>query len=85
MTEATSSLARTATQGLESGRQMVVAASGQVAGSAKTALAVIAHRKLIAAGAGAGLTLLSAASYAMGRRAERRTNGPLTRFTGGRI
>ncbi|EHN74659.1 hypothetical protein SMCF_5894, partial [Streptomyces coelicoflavus ZG0656] len=46
---------------------------------------VVTHRKLVAAGVGAGLTAVSAASYAVGRRAGRHTHGPLTRLTGGRI
>ncbi|MEU6775054.1 hypothetical protein [Streptomyces sp. NPDC046759] len=83
--EVTSGAARTAAQGIESGRQALIAASGQVAATAKTAWTVVAHRKLVAAGVGAGLTALSAASYAMGRRAERHTHGPLTRLTGGRM
>ncbi|MEV5432699.1 hypothetical protein [Streptomyces sp. NPDC052701] len=76
---------QTAAKGVEAGRQALVTASGQVATTAKTAWTVIANRKLVAAGVGAGLTVLSAASYAVGRRAERQTYGPLTRLTGGRI
>ncbi|MGA5900401.1 hypothetical protein [Streptomyces venetus] len=83
--EATSAAVQTAAKGVEAGRQAVVTASGHVAATAKTAWTVIAHRKLVAAGVGAGLTALSAASYAVGRRAERHTYGPLTRMTGGRI
>ncbi|MFI9822542.1 hypothetical protein ACIHFC_19045 [Streptomyces sp. NPDC052013] len=77
--------AQTAVKGVEAGRRAVVATSGQVAAGAKTAWTVIANRKLVAAGVGAGLTALSAASYAVGRRAERHAHGPLTRMTGGRI
>ncbi|MEV5997900.1 hypothetical protein AB0M25_00820 [Streptomyces griseomycini] len=76
---------RSAAKGVEAGRRAVVATSGQVAAGARTAWTVIAQRKLVAAGVGAGLTVLSAASYAVGRRAERHTHGPLTRMTGGRI
>jgi hypothetical protein len=82
---ATSAAVHTAARGVESGRQALITASGQVATTARTAWAVVAHRKLVAAGVGAGLTALTAASYAMGRRAERHTHGPLTRFTQGRI
>ncbi|MCF1510063.1 hypothetical protein [Streptomyces glomeratus] len=74
-----------AARGVEAGRQAIIASSGQVAATAKTAWTVIAHRKLVAAGVGAGLTALSAASYAVGRRAGNRPQGPLTRLTGGRI
>ncbi|MDT0386392.1 MULTISPECIES: hypothetical protein [Streptomyces] len=77
--------AQTAAKGVEASRQAVATASGHVAATAKTAWTVIAHRKLVAAGVGAGLTALSAASYAVGRRAERGAHGPLTRLTGGRI
>lgn len=84
-TEATKSAAQTAAKSVEAGRQAVVTASGHVAATAKTAWTVIAHRKLVAAGVGAGLTALSAASYAVGRRAERGAHGPFTRLTGGRI
>ncbi|MER5429551.1 hypothetical protein [Streptomyces sp. NPDC002588] len=85
-----------AARGVEAGRQALVAttgqvaakarvATGQVAATAKTAWTVIAHRKLIAAGVGAGVTALTAASYAVGRRSGRHTHGPITRLTGGRI
>ncbi|MFI7504952.1 hypothetical protein ACIBVL_42080 [Streptomyces sp. NPDC049687] len=85
-----------AARGVEAGRQALVAttgqvaatakaATGQVAATAKTAWTVIAHRKLIAAGVGAGVTVLTAASYAAGRRSGRHTHGPITRLTGGRI
>ncbi len=77
--------AQSAVKGVEAGRRAVVTASGQVASGAKTAWTVIANRRLVAAGAAAGLTALTAASYAVGRRAERHTHGPLTRMTGGRI
>ena len=83
--ETAKTAAQTAAKGVEAGRQAVVTASGHVATTAKTAWTVIAHRKLVAAGVGAGLTALSAASYAVGRRAERGAHGPLTRRTGGRI
>ncbi|MGW0841800.1 hypothetical protein ACWD26_16840 [Streptomyces sp. NPDC002787] len=83
--DSTSSAVHSAVKGVEAGRQAVVQASGQVAATAKTAMTVIAHRKLVAAGVGAGLTVLTAASYAAGRRSERHIQGPLTRLTGGRI
>ncbi|GAB2755502.1 hypothetical protein GCM10027072_61840 [Streptomyces bullii] len=83
--ELASGAMQTAAKGVEAGRQAIVTASGQVAATAKTAWTVIAERKLVAAGVGAGLTALSAASYAVGRRAERQAYGPLTRLTGGRI
>jgi hypothetical protein len=76
---------QTAAKSVEAGRQTVIAASGQAAAVAKTAWTVIAQRKLIAAGVGAGLTALTATSYAVGRRAARHTHGPITRLTGGRI
>ncbi|MFJ5776925.1 hypothetical protein [Streptomyces sp. NPDC093094] len=82
---AVSGAARTAAQGVESGRQALVTASGEVASVARTAWTVIANRKLVAAGVGAGVTALGAASYALGRRAERHTQGPLTRLTNGRM
>ncbi|MGC9436943.1 hypothetical protein [Streptomyces sp. WG5] len=83
--QAANGAVRTAAKGVEAGRQAVVTTSGQVASTAKTAWTAIAHRKLVAAGMGAGITALSAASYAVGRRAGRHTHGPLTRLTGGRI
>ncbi|MFA3875515.1 hypothetical protein ABS735_17740 [Streptomyces sp. MMCC 100] len=83
--DAASGAVQTAAKGVVAGRQAVVTASGQVAATAKTAWTVIAHRKLVAVGVGAGLTAVSAASYAVGRRAGRHTHGPLTRLTGGRI
>ncbi|UUU28787.1 hypothetical protein JIX56_02125 [Streptomyces sp. CA-210063] len=83
--DSTSSAVHSAVKGVEAGRQAVVQASGQVAATAKTAMTVLAHRKFVAAGVGAGLTVLTAASYAAGRRSERHVQGPLTRLTGGRI
>ncbi|MGC0335491.1 hypothetical protein [Streptomyces sp. SLBN-8D4] len=80
-----SGAAQTAAKSVEAGRQTVIAASGQAAAVAKTAWTVIAQRKIIAAGLGAGLTALTATSYAVGRRAGRHTHGPITRLTGGRI
>ncbi|CAM5699857.1 hypothetical protein STENM223S_06007 [Streptomyces tendae] len=62
---------RSAAKGVEAGRRAVVATSGQVAAGARTAWTVIAQRKFVAAGVGAGLTVLSAASYAVGRHAAR--------------
>lgn len=76
---------RTAAGSVEAGRQAIVASAGHVAATARTAWTVIAQRKLVAAGVGAGLTALSAASYAVGRRSGQRTYGPITRLTGGRI
>ncbi|WP_329258362.1 hypothetical protein [Streptomyces pseudovenezuelae] len=83
--KAATGAAQTAAKSVEAGRQTVIAASGQAAAVAKTAWTVIAQRKLIAAGVGAGLTALTATSYAVGRRTGRHTQGPITRLTGGRI
>ncbi|MET9387736.1 hypothetical protein ABZY09_43770 [Streptomyces sp. NPDC002928] len=83
--DATSRVAHTAAQGVETGRQAIVASAGQVAATAQTAWTVIAHRKLVAVGVGAGLTALTTASYLAGRRSQRQTYGPVTRLTGGRI
>ncbi|MFI1168098.1 hypothetical protein ACH4UM_32010 [Streptomyces sp. NPDC020801] len=80
-----SGVAHNAAKGVEAGRQAIVTASGHVAATARTAWTVVARRKLVAAGLGGGLAALSAASYTVGRRAGRRTQGPLTRLTGGRI
>ncbi|WP_175609249.1 hypothetical protein [Streptacidiphilus griseoplanus] len=74
-----------AAERVQVGRQAVVAASGQVAAVAKTTWTAIAHRKLVAAGVGTGLSALGATSYLAGRRAGRRSLGPITRLTGGRI
>ncbi|MEU3026892.1 hypothetical protein ACPCBC_13465 [Streptomyces incarnatus] len=70
---------------VQAGRQAVVAASGHAVGAARTAWTVVAKRKAIAAGAGVGLSALGVLSYLAGRRAGRRTQGPITRLTGGRI
>jgi cytoskeletal protein RodZ len=83
--DVTSTAAHTAAKSVETGRQALVSASGQVAAGARTAWTVISHRKIVAAGVGAGLTALSAASFVAGRRAERHTQGPITRMIGGRI
>ncbi|MFI2413816.1 hypothetical protein [Streptomyces sp. NPDC018947] len=83
--QAASGAMQTAAKGVEAGRKAVITTSGHVATTAKTAWTVVSQRRLVAAGVGAGLTALSAASYAMGRRAGRHTHGPLTRLTGGRI
>lgn len=84
-TGAVHSAAQGAVRGVEASRQAIVTTSGHVAATAKTAWTVIAHRKLVAAGAAAGLSALTAASYAVGRRSARHSYGPLTRLTGGRI
>nr|WP_078969460.1 hypothetical protein [Streptomyces cyaneogriseus] len=83
--EVASGAAQTAAKGVEAGRRVLATVPGRVTTTAQTAWTVIAHRKLVAAGAAAGVTALSAASYAVGRRSARRTLGPLTRLTGGRI
>ncbi|MFF4208697.1 hypothetical protein ACFYZE_04825 [Streptomyces sp. NPDC001796] len=70
---------------VQAGRQAVTAASGKAVVFAKTAWTSIAHRKLLAAGVSAGLSAFGATSYLAGRRAGRRTHGPITRLTGGRI
>ncbi|MGY6023637.1 hypothetical protein [Streptomyces spinosirectus] len=74
-----------AAERVQAGREAVVAASGQAAAMAKTAWTLIANRKLIAIGVGAGASALGATSYLAGRRSGRRTHGPITRMTGGRI
>ncbi|MDO0929298.1 hypothetical protein QQY24_29235 [Streptomyces sp. TG1A-8] len=73
------------TTGVEAGRQAAVAASGRAAALVKTTWTALAHRKLVAAGVGAGMTALGMASYTAGRRSGRRAQGPVTRLTGGRI
>ncbi|MCX5053980.1 MULTISPECIES: hypothetical protein [unclassified Streptomyces] len=74
-----------AAEHVQAGRQAVIAASGQAVAFAKTAWTLIANRKVLAAGVGAGVSALGATSYLAGRRAGRRTHGPITRLTGGRI
>lgn len=76
---------RGAAERVRAGRQVVIGASGRAVVAARTAWKAIDHRRVLAAGVGAGLSALGAASYLAGRRAERRTHGPLTRLTGGRI
>ena len=83
--ETTTAVGHSAAERVQAGRQAVIAASGQAAAFAKTAWTIIAHRKLLAAGVGAGLSALGATSYLAGRRAGRHTHGPITRLTGGRI
>ncbi|MFJ6984857.1 MULTISPECIES: hypothetical protein [unclassified Streptomyces] len=83
--DATSAAAHGAARRVEAGRRAVVATSGRVAASARTAWTAVAARKLVAAGVGVGVTALTAASYAVGRRSGRRSLGPITRLTGGRI
>jgi hypothetical protein len=83
--DAANGAVQSAAKGVAAGRQAVATTSGHVAATAKTAWTALAHRKLVAVGVGAGLTAVSAASYAVGRRAGRHTQGPLTRLTGGRI
>ncbi|MFF3348975.1 hypothetical protein [Streptomyces sp. NPDC002779] len=76
---------QSAAAGVQAGRKAVVTASGQAVALATTAWTLIANRKLVAAGVGAGLSAVTATSYLAGRRAGRRTLGPITRMTGGRI
>ncbi|MFF4273389.1 hypothetical protein [Streptomyces sp. NPDC001536] len=70
---------------VQAGRQAVIDASGQAAAVAKTTWTLIAHRRALVAGVGAAVSALGATSYLAGRRAGRRTHGPITRLTGGRI
>jgi hypothetical protein len=74
-----------AAERVQAGRQAVVAASGQAVALAKTTWTLIADRKVLVAGVGAGMSALGATTYLAGRRAGRRTLGPITRMTGGRI
>jgi hypothetical protein len=83
--ETTTAVVHGAAERVQAGRRAVVAASGQAVAFAKTAWTLIADRKLLAAGVGAGLSALGTTSYLAGRRAGRRTHGPITRLTGGRI
>ncbi|MET8718397.1 hypothetical protein [Streptomyces misionensis] len=83
--EAGSAVVRGTAERVQAGREAVVAASGQAVTLARTAWTAIAQRKLLAAGVGAGLSVLGATSYLAGHRAGRRTHGPITRLTGGRI
>ncbi|MFJ8632376.1 hypothetical protein [Streptomyces sp. NPDC093568] len=78
-------LVHSAAERVQAGRQAVIDASGQAVAFAGTAWTVIAHRKVLAAGVGAGLSALTVTSYLAGRRAGHRTLGPITRLTGGRI
>ncbi|MFF0203890.1 hypothetical protein [Streptomyces sp. NPDC005017] len=77
--------ARTATRGVESGRQALATASGQCAVVARTAWTLVAHHKLITVGVGAGAAALSGASYVLGRRAGRQAQHPVLRLTRHRI
>ncbi|WP_443064685.1 hypothetical protein [Streptomyces sp. NBC_00588] len=85
MAEKTTAVAQSAAERVQAGRQAVVAASGQAVALAKTTWTLIANRKALVAGVGAGVSALGATSYLAGRRAGRRTLGPITRMTGGRI
>ena len=83
--ETTSTVVHGAAERVQAGRQAVIAASGQAVALAKTTWTLLANRKLLAAGVGAGVSALGALSYMAGRRAGRHTHGPITRMTGGRI
>ncbi|WUH50759.1 hypothetical protein OHO27_42280 [Streptomyces sp. NBC_00443] len=83
--KATNAVAHTTAERVEAGRQALVSASGRAAAFAKSTWTLIANRRIFVAGVGAGLTVLGATSYAAGRRAGRRTLGPITRMTGGRF
>jgi hypothetical protein len=83
--ETTTAVVHGAAERVQAGREAVVAASGQAAAMAKTAWTLLANRKLLVAAVGAGVSALGATSYLAGRRAGRRTHGPITRMTGGRF
>ncbi|MET9730368.1 hypothetical protein ABZZ79_06805 [Streptomyces sp. NPDC006458] len=76
-----STAARTAAQGVETGRRALVTASGQCAVVARTAWTVVGHHKLITVGVGAGAAALSGASYVLGRRAGLHAQSPVSRLT----
>lgn len=78
-------MGQTAGKGVQAGRQAVVSASSKAASTAATAWTVLKARKIIAAGAGAGLLAVIAGSFAAGRGSAMRRVGPVTRITKGRL
>lgn len=82
---ATTRVGRVAAGGVHRGKQAAISAGGKVASTAVTAWTVVKNRKVIAAGAGAGLAGVMSAAFAAGRHSAKTGSGPLTRLTGGRI
>lgn len=66
-------------------QRTVGSAAEQTVGKLGTVYTLVKARKVIAAGAGAGVGIVVASSYAVGRRAGLRRRGPLSRLTGGRL
>lgn len=81
------SAAKTATaaglKGVQAGKQALETASGKVVATAGTAWTVLQNRKAIVAGAGAGVVAVTAVSFAVGRKVEQHSRGPLTKLLAG--
>ncbi|MFG2138399.1 hypothetical protein [Streptomyces sp. NPDC048650] len=84
-TEETAAAGGQAKTSIESGRRAAVAASEKCAAAAGTVWTAVKNRKVVAAGAGAGLIGIVSAAFAAGRATARPRTGPLTRLAHGRI
>ncbi|MGW7418125.1 hypothetical protein [Streptomyces sp. NPDC054863] len=70
-------------KGVQAGKQALESASGKVVSTATTAWTLFNNRKAIVAGAGAGVVAVGAVSYAVGRKVEQHSHGPLTKLLAG--
>ncbi|MFI8966526.1 hypothetical protein ACIGO8_30945 [Streptomyces sp. NPDC053493] len=76
---------RKVSDGLQSGQQALTANAAKLASAAGTAWTVVKDRKMIAAGAAAGVVGVASAAFAVGRTTAKPAMGPLTRLARGRI
>ncbi|MFJ6699589.1 hypothetical protein ACIQM4_26440 [Streptomyces sp. NPDC091272] len=70
-------------KGVQAGKQALESASGKVVSTATTAWTLFQNRKAVVAGAGAGVVAIGAVSYAVGRKVEQHSHGPLTKLLAG--
>ncbi|MBQ1124468.1 hypothetical protein ACH4RA_02060 [Streptomyces smyrnaeus] len=83
--EAANSAGEAAKKKGEAAKDTLVSVGSKAGTAATVGVTAVKERKKITAGAAGGLLVLVAGAFALGRRSARRSAGPLTRLTDGRI
>ncbi|MBO8186342.1 hypothetical protein [Streptomyces spirodelae] len=83
--EAVSAVGGAARKKGEAAKDTVVSVGSKAGTAATVGVTAVKERKKITAGAAGGLVLLLAGAFALGRGSARRSAGPLTRLTDGRL
>ncbi|MGP3990089.1 hypothetical protein [Streptomyces sp. 3N207] len=83
--EAANSAGEAAKKKGEAAKDTLVSVGSKAGTAATVGVAAVKERKKITAGAAGGLLALLAGAFALGRRTARRSAGPVTRLTNGRI